>query len=152
VPDRLPLPGPSFLKELEVRVGDHRFRAGMSRPSEAPDGWWLAVLWVADEEGVIPFRDVARAAGPPAEPPLGRLGPAIAGGLSGFILEDGGRLQLRLGTAILPDDPSRPWRVPLAVRAAFRFEPARVATMTANELAATVLAAFRHAVEGLHRP
>jgi len=152
VPDRLPLPGPSFLKELEVRVGDHRFRAGMSRPSEAPDGWWLAVLWVADDEGVIPFRDVARAAGPPAEPPLGRLGPAIAGGLSGFILEDGGRLQLRLGTAIPPDDPSRPWRVPLAVRAAFRFEPARVATMTANELAATVLAAFRHAVEGLHRP
>ena len=51
-----------------------------------------------------------------------------------------------------PDDPTRPWRAPLAVRAAFRFEPARVATMRANELADTVLAGFRRAVEGLHRP
>ncbi|MBA2374046.1 MAG: hypothetical protein H0V74_07580 [Chloroflexi bacterium] len=152
MPERLPPPGPSFLKELDVRVGDHRFRAGMARPSEGPDGWWLSVMWVADAEGVITFRDVARAAGPPAEPPLGRLGPAIAGGLSGFILEDDGRLQLRLGTVIPADDPSRPWRVPLAIRAAFRFEPARVAAMTANELAQTVLMAFRHAVEGLHRP
>ena len=152
MPQRLPSPGPSYLKELEVRVGEKRFRAGMSRPSEAPDGWWLTIMWVADDEGVVPFRAVARAAGPPAEPPLGRLGPAIAGGLSGFILEDGGRLQLRIGTAIPADDPSRPWRVPLAVRAAFRFEPARVATMTATELAETVLVAFRQAVEGLHRP
>jgi hypothetical protein len=152
VPERLPLPGPSHLKELEVRVGDRRYRAGMSRPSEAPDGWWLAILWVADDEGVIPFRDVARAAGPPADPPLARLGPSIAGALSGFILEDDGRLQLRVGTAVPPDDLSRPWRVPLAVRAAFRFEPARVATMTRNELAHTVLVAFRQAVEGLHRP
>jgi hypothetical protein len=152
VPDRLPPPGPSFLREHEVRVGDHRFRAGMARPSDAPDGWWLTVLWVADDEGVVSFRDVAPAAGPPPDQPLARLGPAIAGALSGLILEDAGRLQLRLGGVVPPDDPTRPWRAPLAIRAAFRFEPARAATMRPNELAETVLAGFRRAVEGLGRP
>jgi hypothetical protein len=152
VPDRLPAPGPSFLREQEVRVGDHRFRAGMARPSDAPDGWWLTVLWVADDEGVVSFRDVAPAAGPPPDPPLARLGPAVAGALSGLILEDAGRLQLRLGGVVPPDDPTRPWRAPLAIRAAFRFEPARAATMRPNELAETVLAGFCRAVEGLGRP
>ena len=135
-----------------MRVGAHRFRAGMARPSDAPDGWWLTVLWVADDEGVVSFRDVAPAAGPPPDPPLARLGPAVAGALSGLILEDAGRLQLRLGGVVPPDDPTRPWRGPLAIRAAFRFEPARAATMRPNELAETVLAGFRRAVEGLGRP
>ena len=77
---------------------------------------------------------------------------ALAGGLSGLILEDAGRLQIRLGHVVAPDDPERPWRCPAIVRAAFRFEPARAATMRPNELADTVLAAFRRAVEGLSRP
>lgn len=124
----------------------------MGRPSEAPDGWWLAILWVADAAGVVAFTDVAPTAGPPPDPPLGRLGPSISGGLSGLILEDAGRLQLRLGLVVQPDDPTRPWRAPLAVRAAFRFEPARAATMRSNELASAVLSAFCRAVEGLHRP
>ncbi len=124
----------------------------MARPSEAPDGWWLTMLWVTDDDGVVSFRDVAPSAGPPAEPPLARLGPAVAGALSGLILEDAGRLQMRLGGMVAPDDPTRPWRAPLAIRAAFRFEPARAATMRENELADTVLAGFRRAVEGLHRP
>lgn len=124
----------------------------MSRPSDGPDGWWMAVLWVTDDEGVVSFRDVAPASGPPPDPPLSRLGPGVAGALSGLILEDAGRLQLRLGGIAPPDDPARPWRAPLAVRAAFRFEPARAATMRETELAETVLAAFRRAVEGLHRP
>ena len=55
----------------------------MSQPSNAPDGWWLAVLWVADAEGVIPFWQAGPAAGPPPDPPLARLGPAVAGALSG---------------------------------------------------------------------
>ncbi len=46
------------------------------------------------------FRDVAPDSGPPADPPLARLGPAVAGALSGLILEDAGRLQLRLGAAV----------------------------------------------------
>lgn len=124
----------------------------MGQPSEAPDGWWLAILWVADEAGIVAFTDVAPAAGPPPDPPLGRLGPSISGALSGLILEDAGRLQLRLGLVAQPEDSTRPWRAPLAVRAAFRFEPARAATMRGNELAATVLGAFVRAVEGLHRP
>ncbi|HEV7604394.1 MAG TPA: hypothetical protein VGO15_05465 [Candidatus Limnocylindrales bacterium] len=152
MPDRLPPPGPSFLRELPVRVSDATFRAGMAKPSEAPDGWWLAVLWVFDDQGVVSFRDVAPTAGPPPDPPLGRLGPAMSGALSGLILEDAGRLQMRLGLIAPPDDPTRPWRVPLAVRVAFRFEPARAATMRANELAETVLAAFVRSLEGLHRP
>ena len=152
MPDRLPPPGPSYLREHEVRIGDRTLRAGMGRPSDAPDGWWLSLLWVTDDDGVVSFRDVAPDAGPPPDPPLARLGPALAGALSGFILEDAGRLQLRVGGLVPPDDPGRPWISPLAVRAAFRFEPARVATLTPNDLADTVLAAFRRAVEGLHRP
>jgi len=124
----------------------------MSRPSNAPDGWWLAVVWVTDGEGVVSFRDVAAAAGPPPDPPLVRLGPAVAGNLSGLIAEEGGRLGIRRGTVVPPDDPARPWRAPLAIRAAFRFEPARVMTMRQNELAETVQDAFRRAIEGLSRP
>ena len=152
MPDRLPPPGPSFLREHEVRVRERTYRAGMGRPSDAPDGWWLALMWVVDDEGVVSFRDVAPAAGPPPDPPLARLGPALAGALSGLILEDAGRLQLRVAGLVAPDDATRPWRAPLAVRAAFRFEPARAAAMGANELAETVLAGFRRAVEGLGRP
>ena len=152
MPDRLPSPGPSFLREHPVRVGDRTYLAGMSRPSDAPDGWWLAILWVADGDGVVSFRDVAPDAGPPPDPPLGRLGPAISGALSGLILEDDGRLQLRLGLVAPPDDADRPWRAPLAIRAAFRFEPARAATMSANQLAEAVLDGFVRAVEGQRRP
>ena len=152
MPDRLPPPGPSFLREQPVRIGERTYRAGMARPSDAPDGWWLTILWVADADGVVSFRDVAPDAGPPPDPPLGRLGPAISGALSGMILEDAGRLQLRLGHIVPPDDPTRPWRTPLAIRAGFRFEPARAAAMRPNELSETVLTAFRRSVEGFHRP
>jgi hypothetical protein len=152
VPDRLPPPGPSFLREHEVRVRDRTYRAGMSRPSDAPDGWWLTLMWVADDHGVVSFGDAAPAGGPPPDPPLARLGPALAGALSGLILEDAGRLQLRVAGLVPPDDETRPWRAPLAIRAAFRFEPARAAAMRPNELAENVLAGFRRAVEGLARP
>jgi hypothetical protein len=152
VSDRLSTPGPSFRRELEVRVDDRMLLAGIGRPSDGPDGWWMTLLWVADDEGVVTFRDVAPSGGPPPDPPLARLGPAVAGALSGLILEDAGRLQLRLGLVAPPEDPARPWRAPLAVRAAFRFEPARAAVMGDDELAETVLTGFRRAVEGLHRP
>src|SRR5712671_6099871 len=134
VPDRLPPPGPSYIREHPVRVAGGTLQAGMARPSDAPDGWWLAVAWVTDDEGVVSFRDVAPAAGPPPDPPLGRLGPAVSGALSGLIMEDEGRLQVRLGLVVPPPDPERPWRCPLLVRAGFRFEPARIAAMRPNEL------------------
>lgn len=152
MPVRLPPPGPSFLREHDVRVRDLRYRAGMSRPTTLDDGWWLAILWVADEAGVLSFRDVAPAAGPPPDPPLTRLGPALAGSLSGMILEDGGRLAIRLAQVAQGDDPNRPWLSPLAIRAGFRWEPMRAATMRPNELAEAVLAGFCRSVEGLARP
>ena len=149
MPDRLPPPGPSYLREQELRIGDRVLSAGMGRPSIGPDDWWLSVLWVRDDDGIVAFRDVAPAAGPPPEPPLARLGPTLSGGLSGLILEDAGRLSIRLGLVAPPDEPDRPWRCPLAVRAGFRFEPARAATLGPNQLAREVLTAFRRAVEGL---
>jgi hypothetical protein len=124
----------------------------MSRPSDATDDWWTTLLWVAGDDGLATFTELAPAAGPPPEPPLARLGPSLAGGLSGMILEDAGRLQIRLGLAIPPADPERPWRCPVVVRAAFRWEPARAAAMRPNELASEVLTAFRRAMEGLGRP
>lgn len=149
MPDRLPFPGPSFLREQELRLDDRVLRAGMSRPTTGPDDWWLAVLWVRDDDGIVAFRDLAPAAGPPPEPPLARLGPAISGALSGLILEDAGRLGIRLGLVAPPEDEDRPWRCPLAIRAGFRWEPARAATMQSNALASEVLTAFRRSVEGL---
>ena len=114
---RLSPPAASFIREHEVRIGDLRLRAGMDRPTEI-EGWWLAVLWVADDEGIVPCRLVAPAAGPPPDPPHARLGPLIAGGLSGFVLEDDERQQLRLRLPVPPDDADRPWSAPLVVQLA----------------------------------
>jgi hypothetical protein len=152
VPARLPPPGPSFLREVEFRIGDRALRAGMARPSTGPEDWWLGVLWVVDDAGVVDFTEVAPMAGPPPDPPLARLGPSIAGGLSGLIREEDGRLAIRLTPVAPPDDPTRPWRCPLAIRAGFKWEPARAATMRPNELAEAVLAAFARGVQALHRP
>jgi hypothetical protein len=124
----------------------------MGKPSQQDDGWWVALLWVLDGDGVVSFRDVASAAGPPPEPPAMRLGPSLAGSLSGMILEADGRLQFRLAPATQPEDPNRPWDVPLAVLAAVRWEPMRAATLRPNELADAVLSGFARSVEGLSRP
>ncbi len=146
---RLPPPGPSHLKPLALSVAGRSLEVGMTRPSASDDGWWLAVLWVADADGVVSFRDLASPAGPPPEPPAARLGPILAGGLSGLIREEGGRLAIRLAPVVPPDDPTRPWRSPAAVRLAIGFEPLRAATMAPNELALAVLDAFRRAVARL---
>jgi hypothetical protein len=118
----------------------------------AAEDWWTTILWVEDESGIAAFTDLAPAAGPPPDPPLARLGPSFAGSLSGLILEDDGRLQFRLGLVIPPFDPERPWRCPALVRFACRFEPARVAVLRPNELAAEVLTGFRRSIEALGRP
>lgn len=151
MPQRLPAPGPSFLREQELRVGDRALQVGMSRPSMPADDWWTALLWVADGAELATFVELAPAAGPPPDPPLARLGPALAGGLSGMILEDAGRLQIRLGLVAPPEQADRPWRCPAMVRVAFRWEPARAAALRPNALAEEVLTAFRRAIEGLGR-
>ena len=149
--DRFPPPGPAWIPEQPVRLRDGSGHVALTRPSEL-DGWWLSVLWVADADGIVRFRDLAPVAGPPPDPPLLRVGPAFAGALSGLILEDDGRLCIRLAPVAPPDDPDRPWRTPAVIRAAFRFEPLRVATMADEELAGAVLTGFRRAVESLARP
>jgi hypothetical protein len=123
----------------------------MSRPSTLPDAWYLCVLWVSDDDGVVSFAEVAPAAGPPPEPPLLRLGPALTGALAGLIRQEDGRLAIRLTPVAPPEDATRPWRTPLAVRAALGLEPMRAATLRPNDLATEVLTAFRRGVEGLHR-
>ena len=116
------------------------------------DDWWVGLLWVTDDEGLVTFREVAPAAGPPADPPLLRLGPLVAGALSGMILEEDGRQLLRLRLGIPPTDDRLPWEAPLLVLSAFKWEPMRAATMEPAEIADAVLTAFRRAVERLSRP
>ena len=151
MPVRLPPPGPSFLREQSVRLGERIARAGMSRPSILDDGWWLTLLWVVDDDGVLSFRDAAPIAGPPPDPPVVRLGPALSGALSGLILEEDGRLCVRLAPLAPAGDDRTPWLSPLAIRAGFKWEPARALGMRPNELAEAVLAGFRKSVEGLGR-
>ena len=152
MPDRLPSPGPSFLREQRLEANGRALRLGLSQPTTTDDGWWLALAWVSDDAGVVSFVDLAPAAGPRPEPPLARLGPSLAGALSGLILEEAGRLCIRLATVVPADDPTRPWRVPAAIRTAFRWEPMRAAAMRPNELAETVQSALRRSLEGLGRP
>jgi hypothetical protein len=149
--DRLPPPGPSFLRLQPLRgTGDPHF-AGIGRPSTPADDWWTAILWIQDSDAIAEFADLASTAGPPPGSPLERLGPTLAGGLSGLVLVEAERLQVRLGLVVPPADLDRPWRCPAIVRAAFRWEPARAATMRPNELATEVLTAFRRAAEALGR-
>lgn len=149
--DRLPPPGPSIVEEIRVPSPEGPYRAGIARPSTLTDDWWVTLLWVADEGGVASFRALASTAGPPADPPLARLGPSVAGHLSGMILEEEGRQMLRLRLGVAPDDERLPWEAPLIVVAAFRWEPMRAATMSDGDLAAIVLAAFARSLEALAR-
>jgi hypothetical protein len=156
-PRRLPTPGPSCISELELTVGrpgpgpDLRVHVGMTAPSTTDDGWWLAVLFARDDAGLVEAEELASPAGPPAVPPLAVMGPVFSGALSGLVAEEGGRQQLRLA---LPasDDEQHPWRRPLVVRLAVRWEPARAATMSQEQLASEVVAAFRRALEAAGRP
>ena len=151
MPDRLPPPGPSQIREQTVRLGDRALRVGMGRPADGPEGWWLTVLWLADDEGVVSFEDLLAGDDPPPIPPLARLGPSLAGALGGLLLEEGGRYAIRLTPVAPPDDPDQPWRCPVAIRAAFKWEPARAASLRANELGELVLTGFRQSIEAVRR-
>jgi hypothetical protein len=118
----------------------------MSQPQTMADGWWVALLWCETDGLLARFTDFSPTPEPPPGSPLLRLGPALAGLLSGLIMEEGGRQQLRLRLGQPPAEAARPWEAPFTVLAGFRFEPARAATMRDNELALTVLQAFRDAV------
>ena len=154
---RLPVPGPSFLKELPVSLPSApgqvgvTARVGMTAPSTTDDGWWLAVLFVHDDDGILEAGEFAPRSGPPPAPPLHVMGPVLAGALSGLILEEGGRQQLRL--ALPPSaDERRPWGQPLVLRMAVRWEPMRAATMRSTELAQAALEAFRRSLVAAGSP
>ena len=121
----------------------------MSQPQTLADGWWVALLWCDRDGLLLDFNDLAPDYGTPPGSPLLRLGPGLSGTLSGLILEEGGRQQLRLRLGQAPADEEAPWDAPLVVLAGFRFEPARVLTLRDSELAQTVLLAFRDALARL---
>ncbi|MDA8203144.1 MAG: hypothetical protein M0Z49_10340 [Chloroflexi bacterium] len=154
---RPPVPGPSFLKEEEVAVpappgeAPTVARVGMTKPTAMDDGWWLAVLFAHDDAGIMEAEEFAPRSGPPPVPPLFVMGPALAGALSGLILEEGGRQQIRLALPASADE-RRPWRQPLVLRMAIRWEPMRAATMRPTELAQAALHAFRRALVAAGSP
>jgi hypothetical protein len=144
---------PSFLRELVVRIGtppELVLRLGMDRPSLSPDGWWTALAWARDDDGIVSCLEVAPRSGPPPEPPLMRMGPAFAGALSGLVAEVDGRQALRVR---LPDAEAadHPWRRPLILQVALRWDAVRTATMSPNQLAAEALGAFARAVQAAGR-
>jgi hypothetical protein len=152
MPDRLPVPGISYVKEETVALRDgEKLRAGMTNPSVMDDGWWLTNLWVGDDDGVAVALSVAPAAGPPPGTPLEALGPRVAGALSGLIAESGGRQQIRLRMPPAADE-ARPWERPLICMLAIQWDPVRAALMTKNQLARELLRGFAAAVEALGRP
>jgi hypothetical protein len=128
-----------------------RANAGMTKPSQTDDGWWLAHLWLADDAGVLPAIEIAPSAGPPPSTPLDALGPRMAGALQGLIDEEGGRQMLRLRMPPAEDE-TRPWERPMVCMLAVRFDPVRAAVMRPNELARELLRGFAAACEGIGRP
>jgi hypothetical protein len=151
------VPGPSFVKEEPINsrdplsAGASRLRAGMTSPSATEDGWWLAHLWVADNDGVVDATQLAPGAGPPPGTPIAALGPRLAGSLSGLIAEEDGRqlIRLRMPAAV---DEARPWQRPMLVMLAIRWDPVRASVMSRNQLAHELIVGFAAAVEALSRP
>ncbi len=156
VSQRMPSPGPSFIREEIVRLRAAigvglEIRLGMASPSVMEDGWWLTHLWAEDEGGVVDARMVAPLAGPPPGPPLTTIGPSLAGALAGFLDQEDGRqlIRLRMPPA---DDEGRPWERPLVLMTAVRWDPVRAVTLRPNELARELLRAFARSVEAAGSP
>ncbi|MFM8403202.1 MAG: hypothetical protein ACKN98_01490, partial [Candidatus Limnocylindrus sp.] len=153
--ERLPLPGTSFLKERSIVIEGRaagEIRAGATQPSTLTDGWWIALFWVQDGEGVVSCREVAPLAGPPRITPLERYGVLMTNGLGDLLAVEDGRscLKVRLvGDAV---DPSEPWRRPLAMQVAAKWDSLRIATMSGSKVAEAALDAFARAVEVAHKP
>jgi hypothetical protein len=115
------------------------------------DGWWLTTLWVQDDDGVVEALTVAPTAGPPPGAPLGVIGPALSNALMGLLDQEDGRqlIRLRMPPA---EDESQPWRRPLLILVAARWDPVRSSTMTTNQLAGELMRAFRRAIEAAGSP
>jgi len=73
----------------------------------------VTLLWCEEKGNVVTFNDLAPSYGTPPGSPLLRLGPGLSGTLSGLIMEEDGRQQLRLRLGQPPDDEEAPWDAPL---------------------------------------
>ena len=153
--ERLPLPGTSFLKVRPIVIegrAEGEIRAGAAQPSTMPDGWWIALFWVQDGDGVVSCREVAPLAGPPPISPLERYGALMTNGLGDLLAVEEGRSCLKLRLVGEAAQSSEPWRRPLALQVAAKWDPMRVATMSGSKVAEAALDAFARAVEVAHRP
>jgi hypothetical protein len=153
--ERLPLPGTSFLKERPIDIegrAEGEIRAGAAQPSTMPDGWWVALFWVQDSEGVVSCREVAPLAGPPPVTPLERYGVLMTNGLGDLLAVEEGRSCLKVRLAGEAADPSEPWRRPLVLQVAAKWDSLRVATMTESKVAQAALDAFARAVKVANKP
>ena len=152
--ERLPLPGISFLKVRPIAIEgrmEGEIRACANQPYEH-DEWWTALFWVQDHDGVVSCREVAPLAGPPPVAPLERYGALMTNGLGDLLAVEEGRFCLKLNLLGKAADPSEPWRRPLALQVAAKWDPMRVATMSGSKVAEAALDAFARAVEVAHRP
>jgi hypothetical protein len=118
----------------------------MTRPNVVVDDWWVFTLWLEDDDGVVECRAVAPAAGPPPGTPLQVLGPSLSNALMGLLDQEDGRQLIRLRMAEAEDEAD-PWRRPLMILTALRWDPVRRSTMRDNELVGEVMRAFRRAIE-----
>ncbi len=153
--ERLSLPGTSFLKVRPILITgrvDGEIRAGAAQPSTMPDDWWIALFWVQDSDGVVSCREVAPVAGPPPISPLERYGALMTNALGDLLAVEEGRSCLKLRLVGEATDPSEPWRRPLALQVAAKWDPIRIATMTGSKVAEAALDAFARAVEVAHQP
>lgn len=153
--ERLPTPGASYLKLRPIRLSaypDAAVQAGMSPPATMPDGWWVTLVWAQDAEGVVSCRAIAPVAGPPPISPLERLGVLMTNGLGDLLAVEEGRSCLKLRLLGEAPDVREPWRRPLALQVAAKWDSVRVATMTGAKVAEAALDAFARAIEVTHRP
>jgi len=156
-PARAPSPGPSFARAEPLRLRGPagqpgpRVRLGMLRPSIMDDGWWLTTLWVEDDDGIVEARAVAPLAGPPPVAPLQVIGSTLSNALMGLLDQEDGRqlIRLRMPPA---DDEAQPWRRPLLILVAARWDPVRASSMTTNQLAGELMRAFRNAIDAAGAP
>lgn len=123
----------------------------MTVPSVTDDGWWLCHLWVGDDNGIVDALELAPVGGPPPGTPVAAIGPRLAGALSGLIGEEGDRQLIRLRMPPAADE-ARPWRRPMLVMLAIRWDPVRASTMSRNELAHELIVGFAAAAEAVGRP
>lgn len=148
----MPSPGPSFARAQPLRLHGPggtlgpRVRLGMTKPTVMEDDWWVFTLWVEDDEGVIESRTIAPAAGPPPVAPLQVIGPTLANSLMGLLAQEDGRQLIRMRMAPAEDE-AEPWRRPLMILTAVRWDAVRQTTMRDNELVAEMMRAFRRAID-----